>query len=143
MADQAGSLAATAAATPSTVVGQAGLFRPFFLAASYSRAYPPVIFLGLPESPSSSISSSSSVNFLFPFPLFPVDKIQLPFGTSQFSLFQFMDQFRGKINFSSGGLAFGLHEFAVVERPPIVKLGIQPVNISPLEANEFTFSRLC
>ena len=62
-----------------------------FLAASYSRAYPPVIFLGLPESPSSSISSSSSVNFLFSFPLFPVDKIQLPFGTSQFSLFQFID----------------------------------------------------
>jgi hypothetical protein len=50
------------------------------------------------------------------------DKVQLAFGTGQFPLFQIMDQFWSKIDFSSRSLAFGFYEFAVGERPPNLKL---------------------
>jgi hypothetical protein len=43
-----------------------------------------------------------------------------------------MNQFWSKVDFPPGGLAFGFHEFAMVEGPPKVKLGIKPVNPSTL-----------
>jgi hypothetical protein len=40
-----------------------------------------------------------------------------------------MNQFRGKVDLSPGCLALGTHEFAMIEGPPDMKLGIHPVNI--------------